>query len=297
MNFLRTITNFTKGKKAAAGTKSQPEVSKPISDLKHDMRSFQFDGFDQNRTQAPYVEILPDDFLKELNSILDWNCYTVDLKGRRFGKPTGPNKRIEPQIVPDYRTPELHKRFDLSTKTVLEVGCFEGVHTIGLCQVAKAVKAVDSRVENVVKTMVRTSFYGHHPQVFRIDLEKLTETEMKLMRSDVLHHVGVLYHLSDPVKHIQQLPSYIDYGVMLDTHIATEKMVNSEYEVNGKIYKYYRHRESGYRDVFSGMLDHAKWLLLSDLELLLKQAGFPNIEVLEMREERNGPRVLLFASK
>jgi tRNA (mo5U34)-methyltransferase len=290
VSLIKTFVEWSKIK-TVTGTQRSP------SRLKHDMSNFQFDGFAAGKNEARFVDILPDTYLQELNSILDWNCFTVDQKGRRFGKPTGPTKRINPQPIPDYRTPELHKRFNLSDKTVLEVGCFEGVHTIGLCQFAKHVKAVDSRIENIVKTMVRTSFYDCHPQCFRVDLESLTETEMTLMSADVIHHVGVLYHLSNPVAHLQKMASYINYGIMLDTHYAKPEMLNSEYDVDGVTYKYFRYKESGYQDVFSGMKDHAKWLQLSDLESILKNAGYKNIEILENRDERNGPRVLMFASK
>jgi tRNA (mo5U34)-methyltransferase len=37
----------------------------------------------------------------------------------------------------------------LSNKDVLEIGCFEGIHTIGLCNYSRRVYAVDSRIENV----------------------------------------------------------------------------------------------------------------------------------------------------
>lgn len=272
-------------------------VKAPVTAIKKDMSQFQFDGFTEERTDAKFVNILPDEFLKELNAILDWNCFTVDKKGRRFGQPTGPTKREKPQAIPDRRVLELQQRFDLKNMTVLEVGCFEGVHTIGLCQHAKKVKAIDSRIENVVKTIVRTSFYDCHPQVFRVDLEAVTPQEEALLQADILHHVGVLYHLSNPVAHLKQVASYISTGIMLDTHFATPEMVNSEYTVDGKTYKYYRHKESGYSDVFSGMKDHAKWLLLEDLQETLRAAGFGKIEIFEKRDERNGPRVLLFAGK
>jgi tRNA (mo5U34)-methyltransferase len=45
------------------------------------------------------------------------------------------------------------------------------------------------------------------------------------------------------------------------------------------------------------MADHAKWLREEDLVGLLHQEGFHNIDVAERRQERNGPRVLIFASR
>ena len=37
-----------------------------------------------------------------------------------------------------------------------EVGCFEGIHTIALCQLGAEVVAVDARIENTVKRIART---------------------------------------------------------------------------------------------------------------------------------------------
>jgi tRNA (mo5U34)-methyltransferase len=84
---------------------------------------------------------------------------------------------------------------------------------------------------------------------------------------------------------------------MLDTHIATPDTAKHEYEIAGSTYKYRRHTESGIGEVFSGMYEHAKWLLLDDIKKTLGLAGFQEIKVVEVREERNGPRALLFARK
>jgi len=34
---------------------------------------------------ARFVDLLSDADLAELNKLLDWKCFTVDCKGRRFG--------------------------------------------------------------------------------------------------------------------------------------------------------------------------------------------------------------------
>jgi 2-polyprenyl-3-methyl-5-hydroxy-6-metoxy-1,4-benzoquinol methylase len=125
----------------------------------------------------------------------------TDSAGRRFGNAAWAGKRNTPQQIPDPRIVHLDTLFDLSTKSVLEVGCFEGVHTIALAQRAAQVHAIDSRVENVVKTLVRTNLFGHHPVVWLCDLKK-AEHLARLPKVDVMHHVGVLYHLKDPVQQL-----------------------------------------------------------------------------------------------
>ncbi len=185
--------------------------------------------------------------------------------------------------------------FKLSGKTVLEAGCFEGVHTVGLLGFGAKVVAVDSRIENVVKTIVRCAMFGYCPNVFVCNLD-LSSDLATLPETDLIHHVGVLYHLKDPVRHLLALGKVAKEGIMLDTHVAIPDMARSVYEVDGKQYRYQHYKEGGTAEVFSGMYDHAKWLLLSDIEALLRQAGFASVRVAEERQERNGRRILLFAS-
>lgn len=274
----------------------QTPVSSPAAGGVEPDDDFQFDGFSTGRLPTPYVDVLSDDQLRELNALLRWNCFTVDAKGRRFGRRAWPGKRDVPQLVPDPRIAQLHERFDLTDKHVLEVGCFEGVHTLGLLRFAKQVTAVDSRIENVVKTMVRCGFFGRHATVFPCDLERAADLD-RLPHADVLHHCGVLYHLVDPVSHVLCLGRFARTGLMLDTHIAPSGKANRSYTVGGREFRYRWSDEGGKGEVFSGMGDHAKWLLLDDLLMLVKEAGFADIDVAEHRQERNGDRVLLYAKR
>jgi 2-polyprenyl-3-methyl-5-hydroxy-6-metoxy-1,4-benzoquinol methylase len=253
-----------------------------------------FDGYDENRNQIRLVDPLSDSDLNKLNNLLDWKCFVADSRGRRFGNAAWQGKRCEPQAIPDRRILSMNAWFDLSDKHVLEIGCFEGIHTIALSQLARRVTAVDSRIENVVKTIVRSACFDVHPTVFKCDVEA-TPLDIERLRADVVHHVGVLYHLQDPVAHLLRFKDFIRLGIMLDTHYAQEAEASETYQSAGREFRYKRFQESGHEDPFSGMYDHSKWLLLGDIISLLKQAGFERIEIVEERAERNGPRVLLFA--
>ncbi len=256
-----------------------------------------FSGFQANRVSTPFVDLLSDDQLKELNSILDWNAFTVDSHGRRFGLPASAKKRSAPQTIPDPRILLFDKEFDLKNKSVLEIGCFEGIHTLALANLAKSVTAIDSRVENVVKTLVRLGFFNRTARVFVCDIEKVEDSAKDFLKCDVLHHVGVLYHLLDPVRHLLALSNFVKDGIMLDTHIAEPGEVNGEYNVSGTTYKYKHYNEGGKKEVFSGMYNHAKWLLVEDIEKILRSAGFGSLNLIEKRSERNGSRILLIAKR
>jgi 2-polyprenyl-3-methyl-5-hydroxy-6-metoxy-1,4-benzoquinol methylase len=253
------------------------------------------DHYDERRVASALTDRLTDDDLDRLNNLLPWRCFTVDAQGRPLGGTAWRGKRDRPEQIPDPRIQLFHDRFDLSDKHVLEVGCFEGIHTIALCKLAERVTAVDVRVENVAKTAVRCAFFDVRPRVAVCDVEAAENDE--LLRSDLCHHVGVLYHLDDPVSHLLRLGTWISRGIILDTHYSAEEDAIEEYTVGGQSFRYHPYREGGRRDVFSGVRPSSKWLRLEDIKALLHEAGFGIVEVVEKRDERNGPRVLLFAAR
>lgn len=255
-----------------------------------------FKGYNQLRQKIPFVDDLSDQELQELNKLLDWSAFVVDHNGRRFGNQTRRHKRGTPQKIPDRRIQVLNQSFCLADKHIVEAGCFEGIHTVGLCQYAKRVTAFDSRIVNVVKTTVRCSLFSCYPKVFKLDLDG-DNVDLSPISADVMFHVGVLYHLKDPVSHLLSLGELIHDGILLDTHYAEESEATESYQVGEQVYRFKKYKEGGYQDVFSGMHDFARWLRLEDLIRILKQTGFAVVDVVEKRVERNGPRVLLIAKR
>jgi len=253
-------------------------------------------GWAATAVPTPILDTLTDAELAELNAILPWNCFTADGHGRRFGAAARKGKRDEPQAVPDPRIVSLNRRFDLGSASVLEIGCFEGVHTAGLCRLSREVTAVDGRLENVVKTIVRTAMFGFHPTVLLCDVEE-AEQSACLPEVDVVHHVGVLYHLKDPVAHLHAIARLTRRVLMLDTHFALPDEATSSFTSGGTTYRCRRYDEFGHADVFSGMYEHSRWLMLHDLVSILGAVGLTKTEIVERRDERNGARVLLFASR
>jgi tRNA (mo5U34)-methyltransferase len=250
----------------------------------------------QGRVATPRVDVLSDEELQILNDLLPWQCFTLDLKGRRLGKAASATKREIPQEIPDHRIEELNRRVPLAGRHVLEVGCFEGVHTVALAAYGAKVTAVDSRIENLVKTMTRLWAFGYQADVFRCDVEA-AEDFARVPEVDITHHVGVLYHLVDPVGHLRAMLARTRNAIMLDTHVAREGQADASYDVQGRSYPYWRFRETGRAAAFAGMYDHAKWLPLETLRELLQEGGFAYIDVAEVRDERNGARALIYATR
>ncbi len=242
----------------------------------------------------PLLSTLPNDELDRLNNLLPWAAYVVDEKGRAFGKAHSKNKRNTPQKIPDYRANILDEKVGLHGKTVLEVGCFEGIHTVGLAKKGALVTAFDSRIENIVKTMVRCSAFNVRANVCYWNLEN--EKPDYIQEYDIVHHIGVLYHLLNPIQHLKEISACAKSTLLLDTHVALEEELDTD-TFKGFEYRYYNFIEGGRESPFAGMKESAKWIYLEDLIKYLKELGFSDVDILEQREERNGHRVLICASK
>jgi tRNA (mo5U34)-methyltransferase len=238
------------------------------------------------------IDCLSDADLESLNDLLPWAAFVEDLRGRRFGRPS---KRDRSQIIPDQRIVRLDRMLGLSGKRVLEVGCFEGLHTVGLAQLGALVTAVDARLENVVKTVVRCWGFDVRADVQLWDVEEPPPGSPPAC--EILFHVGVLYHLVDPVRHLSYIAPLASEGILLDTHYARPSEADAEYSCEGRAYRYRRQTEGARSSPFAGTGDHAKWLLEDDIAHLMSDAGFRSVEVIERREERNGPRLLLIARR
>lgn len=245
---------------------------------------------------APFrVSELNDDELTSLNGLLPWGAPTTDEQGRALGAPWSLSKRAGVQPLRDKRHDEFEKIYPFDGKSVLEVGCFEGIHTISLASRGASVVAIDSRMENLLKTLARLWSYNYQAQVELWDLEKAKIPNRIPTEWDVLHHIGVLYHLSDPVSHLRTMLKKTKDAVILDTHIALdEASSNQSYLVDEKAFRYQRYGEKPSQP-FAGMEDHAKWLLLDDLKSLFAEEGFNDWRVASDRNERNGRRVTIWA--
>ena len=144
------------------------------------------------------INDLKDEELERLNALLPWAAFVLDRQGRNFGQAYSPKKRNDPQAIPDRRIIELDRRYGLAGKYVLEAGCFEGIHTVGLLQKGATVSAFDGRIANVVKTLVRCWAFDVYADVLFWNLAEDRPRSVSI-ECDILHHVGALYHLMDPI--------------------------------------------------------------------------------------------------
>jgi hypothetical protein len=238
---------------------------------------------------------LDDDTLEALNGLLPWAAMTGDGAGRVIGAAWNPNKRTKVAPLIDRRIADFDAAWPMADRHVLEVGCFEGIHTIGCLAVGARVTAVDVRMENILKTLARVWAYGLQADVRVWDLETGEPPTSVPARWDMLHHVGVLYHLTNPAEHLALALDRTDAALMLDTHVAEDEAgATGAYEALGRSFRYSRWEEHAISP-FAGVRDHAKWLSIEDLEWICRSRGFTDVEVRQIRNESNGKRVLIWA--
>jgi SAM-dependent methyltransferase len=235
---------------------------------------------------------LDDQAIQDANRLLDWRAVTRLPSGQLLGK-ASPGKRENEQTIPDSRIILLDKFIGLAGKSVLEVGCFEGIHTLGLRRYTDAVTAIDVRPVNVFKTLARLSLYGADAKVFVADCEKI---DASFGAFDVVFHIGVLYHVTAPVQHLAVLGKLAP-TLYIDTHIAAPGAKCDVETIDGKSYSSIGTTEGGWKDPFSGARKTARWLDLDSLVRAIENAGYTAQRLVQYRKERNGPRVLILASR
>jgi hypothetical protein len=244
--------------------------------------------------------------LATLNSMLPWSSYNQITESEILGGVYKAGKRSAAHKVPDPHIRVIQSICGLGTGfTALEVGCFEGHYTSSLAALCKTVYALDSRIENVVKTIVRCWVFGLEKKVSvdLLNLEELSVSDFYKNRYgvdsvDLIHHRGVLYHLSDPVTHLQELTRFCGKYLYLHTQYAdTEQPLTIQNTIFGQ-YRFYSYKEKSVeQSPFAGMVSEALWMQKEDLFDVLRKCGFTEFRILNDKIERNGPRIELLAAK
>jgi SAM-dependent methyltransferase len=187
----------------------------------------------------------------------------------------------------DRRLTQFFERFPRPTR-VLELGSLEGGHSIEIARHAGRVVAIESRAENIERARFVSGFLGRDNIDFVLaDLESFP---LRALGSfDVIFNVGLLYHLPEPWRLVKDL-GQIGSSMFLWTHTASPgaRLV----ERGGYLGQVYQ--EGGVQDPLSGMSDTSFWPTSDDLERMLGDAGFTQIEIIEEDPAHpHGPAVTL----
>jgi len=251
------------------------------------------------------VACFEEDSFSKLDVMLPWSSYFYIDAVRSIGTPWSRKKRAGTQPFPDPTVERLNKLIPLKNFSVLEVGCYEGHHTASLALHSGDIWAIDGRIENVIKTLVRVwlSDCERNVNVNLIDLEKnnLIDALAKLGRAtpfDLIHHRGVLYHLSHPILHLRECAAICNIHLYLHTQIASAGSANTEIEIDGLSYPAFKYKEPKVDfSPYSGITSYAYWLTQDSLLKALSDVGFIDVKIINLKDERNGLRIELLASK
>jgi tRNA (mo5U34)-methyltransferase len=236
---------------------------------------------------------LTDQQLADFQAALPWKTGAELPDGRLLGVP---GKRGGMVHGLDPRVAAVRDRLSSADKTVLEIGCCEGIYTVQLAGVCREVVGLDVRPHNIACALTR--LFVHGVTNARLLLQDARELDGRIGRFDILFHVGVLYHLSDPVDHLRRVAGLAD-SLLLDTHYADDDVPfpRADIDADGRTYCAKVYQEGAWADVFSGVEPTSRWVYRDDLLQLLGDLGFTSAEVLDDRRERNGPRFTVLARR
>jgi hypothetical protein len=168
------------------------------------------------------------------------------------------------------------------TDTILELGSFEGHHTIDLYHPIFPSKLItlDVRITNCMKTLIHCFLAKRLiPNIICEDLEDYKS----LPDVDYIINIGVLYHLTNPLKHLELCGEACSKGMLLDTHYTNSKAAE-------------KHNEPGFQYPRAGVKEYSKWLPLPVIKNKVIELGF-KIKESHERIEANGPRVCMYLIK
>ncbi|MFN2476630.1 MAG: class I SAM-dependent methyltransferase [Chthoniobacterales bacterium] len=184
-------------------------------------------------------------------------------------------------------------RFAAGPQRILELGSLEGAHTVLLAREpgVREVVAVEGRERNIRKAeLVTRLLHVRNATFVQENLETADLVQLGLF--DAVFCSGLLYHLPEPWKLIEQLPA-IAPKLVLWTHYADDLGAETVQQGwRGRV-----QREGGADEPLSGMSATAFWLTLGSLIKLLSASGYESVHILQHNfAHPNGPAVIIGAA-
>ena len=183
-------------------------------------------------------------------------------------------------------------RFAPEAETILELGSLEGAQTFILAERpgVRRVLGLEGREANHRKAR----FVQELLQVGNVEFAQANLEHAELAqfgKFDAVFCCGLLYHLPEPWKLIEQLPTGAPALFIWTQYAAEEEAMDIEQGLRGKI-----HGEGGPDEPLSGMSPTAIWLTLASLRGVLEAAGYQRIEIIhDDPKHANGPAVTIGA--
>jgi SAM-dependent methyltransferase len=161
-------------------------------------------------------------------------------------------------------------------RTILELGSLEGAHSFILAQRpgVQRVVALEGREANLRKAR----FVQELLEIRNVEFLEANLEHAELARFgkfDAVFCCGLLYHLPEPWRLLEQLPAIAPVLFIWTQYAAEEEARDIGHGLRGKI-----HIEGGADEPLSGMSSTATWLTLSSLRDLLGTIGYKRVDVI-----------------
>lgn len=173
-------------------------------------------------------------------------------------------------------------------RSVLELGCLEGGHTVAIARAldAQRVVGVEGRPANADRARLVMRTLGlSNVEIHQGDLETLDLST--LGRFDAVFNCGLLYHLPRPWELLGRIAD-VTRGMYLSTHYCRDEQVNAE--VNG--YSGLLYGEHGLDEPLSGLSPQSFWPTRASLLAMVRNAGFGKCAVtFEQLDHEHGPLI------
>jgi hypothetical protein len=184
-------------------------------------------------------------------------------------------------------------RFAPDAKTILELGSLEGAHTFILAERpgVQRVLSLEGRERNLRKArFVQELLRIRNAEFAQANLEQADLAGFG--KFDAVFCSGLLYHLPEPWKLIEQLPTIAPASFIWTQYAAQEEAMEVGHGLRGKI-----HGEGGPDEPLSGMSATSIWLTLPSLCELLSASGYTKIDIIhDDPAHANGPAVTIGAT-
>lgn len=196
------------------------------------------------------------------------------------------------RVWEDVRPRQFFEKFP-HVKSVLDIGSLEGGQTFQLASHRDIkVIGIEGRQENIDRAEFVKRILGiKNVRFIRYNVENLDMD--RLGKFDAVFCSGVLYHLPEPWKFIQQIQK-ITSNLFLWTHFVSDEKADQLIDE----YRGWWYPEGGLGDPLAGLSSSSFWLTLDSLKYLLQKYGFRYLDILNINmNHENGPCTTIAASK
>jgi SAM-dependent methyltransferase len=225
----------------------------------------------------------PENLAEQFAALGPW-IYQFQIGGKTYGGPISAEG--------DVRV-ERFFRFVPEPQTILELGALEGAHSFLLAQRqgVQRVVALEGREASLRKArFVQNLLAVPNVEFIQANLE---HTDLaRFGKFDAVFCCGLLYHLPEPWKLLEQLPRVAPVLYIWTQYARDEEARDVGPGCCGKI-----HIEGGADEPLSGMSATATWLTIQSLRDVLLASGYQRVEVIyDDPAHPNGPAVTIGAT-